>query len=157
MAAGYLRGMMEHEFPAGLGRDFAGTVDAVGDGVTAFAPGDDVFGVVLTQPAAGRWSGRVSGDSRGPQRGPDPGRSSTTRPRACSASPAPPPRVCLDTIAPGAGETVLISGATGRRRRRSATQLAVARGATVIATAKPGPETEYVTAQGRAPRGRLQR
>src|SRR4029453_11293031 len=50
IAAGYLRGLMEQRAPAGLGRDFAGTVDAVGDGVTAFAPGDDVFGVVLTQP-----------------------------------------------------------------------------------------------------------
>src|SRR5215510_14677953 len=50
MAAGYLKGLMEHRFPAVLGRDFAGTVDEVGAGVTAFAPGDDVFGVVLTQP-----------------------------------------------------------------------------------------------------------
>ena len=30
--------------PAVLGMDFAGTVDAVGEGVTDFAPGDDVYG-----------------------------------------------------------------------------------------------------------------
>jgi NADPH:quinone reductase len=32
------------ELPAVLGMDFAGTVAAVGDGVTAFAPGDEVYG-----------------------------------------------------------------------------------------------------------------
>ena len=31
-------------FPAVLGMDFAGTIDAVGDGVTGFAPGDEVYG-----------------------------------------------------------------------------------------------------------------
>lgn len=30
--------------PAVLGMDFAGTIDAVGDGVTGFAPGDEVYG-----------------------------------------------------------------------------------------------------------------
>ncbi|ADJ15183.1 zinc-binding dehydrogenase [Halalkalicoccus jeotgali] len=33
------------EFPAVLGCDVAGTVDAVGDGVTAFEPGDEVYGM----------------------------------------------------------------------------------------------------------------
>src|SRR6266480_6472362 len=50
LAAGYLKDLMEHRFPVVLGRDFAGIVDEVGVNVTAFAPGDDVFGMVLTQP-----------------------------------------------------------------------------------------------------------
>jgi NADPH2:quinone reductase len=50
LALGFFRGIMEHQFPVTLGRDFAGTIDQIGEGVTAFAPGDDVFGVVLTQP-----------------------------------------------------------------------------------------------------------
>src|SRR5882757_881533 len=32
--------------PAVLGMDMAGTVEEVGEGVTAFAPGDDVYGMV---------------------------------------------------------------------------------------------------------------
>ncbi|SBT06611.1 Zinc-containing oxidoreductase [Candidatus Propionivibrio aalborgensis] len=32
------------DLPAVLGMDFAGTVDAVGEGVTGFAPGDEVYG-----------------------------------------------------------------------------------------------------------------
>jgi NADPH:quinone reductase-like Zn-dependent oxidoreductase len=47
VASGRLKGMMEHRFPVVLGKDFAGTVDAVGEGVTGYAPGDRVFGVVI--------------------------------------------------------------------------------------------------------------
>ncbi|EGV19968.1 zinc-dependent alcohol dehydrogenase family protein [Thiocapsa marina] len=32
------------ELPAVLGMDFAGTIEAVGEGVTGFAPGDEIFG-----------------------------------------------------------------------------------------------------------------
>lgn len=46
VAAGYLKGMMEHRFPVVIGKDFAGTVEALSDGVTAFAVGDRVFGVL---------------------------------------------------------------------------------------------------------------
>src|SRR5215831_17575550 len=52
IAQGWVRGLMEHAFPVVLGRDFAGTVDAIGEDVTDVSLGDDVFGVVLTQPLA---------------------------------------------------------------------------------------------------------
>lgn len=43
LRAGYLAGYFQPAFPLTLGTDVAGVVDAVGPGVTAFAPGDSVY------------------------------------------------------------------------------------------------------------------
>jgi len=43
---GYLKDRMEHRFPLVPGMDGAGTVDAVGSGVSAWSLGDEVFGSV---------------------------------------------------------------------------------------------------------------
>src|SRR3954452_10755555 len=48
IAAGMLRQMgVEYEFPAILGRDYAGVVEQVGAEVTRYAVGDEVFGFLL--------------------------------------------------------------------------------------------------------------
>lgn len=43
---GQLKDMMEHRFPFVPGTDASGTVEAVGEGVTTWSVGDDVFGSV---------------------------------------------------------------------------------------------------------------
>ena len=43
---GWFKDYMEHRLPLTPGTDYAGTVEAVGPGVTDFAPGDEVFGDV---------------------------------------------------------------------------------------------------------------
>src|SRR5262245_1689929 len=42
---GYMRGRIDFALPHVLGRDCAGVIAKVGSAVTAFAPGDDVYGV----------------------------------------------------------------------------------------------------------------
>jgi D-arabinose 1-dehydrogenase-like Zn-dependent alcohol dehydrogenase len=46
VAAGHTKAYMEHRYPLVLGKDFAGTVDAVGPDTAGFAVGDRVFGTV---------------------------------------------------------------------------------------------------------------
>jgi NADPH:quinone reductase len=49
IAAGMMSGMVEHEFPVVLGRDYAGVVEQAGSDVTRYAEGEEVYGFV---PAA---------------------------------------------------------------------------------------------------------
>jgi NADPH:quinone reductase-like Zn-dependent oxidoreductase len=146
VAAGYVVGMMEHRFPVVLGKDFAGTVEAVGEGVTRFAVGDTVFGVV-TKPylGDGGFSEYVTipeavGIAKLPQ-GVDVTAAGAVGLAGTAAVDA------LDAAGPQAGETVLVSGATGGVGA-IAIQYAAAAGATVIATAKPGEEADFVRGLG---------
>ena len=45
VATGMARGMMEHHYPVVVGKDHSGIVDSLGEGVTAWAVGDEVAGV----------------------------------------------------------------------------------------------------------------
>jgi NADPH:quinone reductase len=148
VAGGYIKGFMEHDFPVILGRDFAGPVDQVGDGVTGIEVGDEVFGVVLTQPLhAGGFAEYVTVPAD---------HSFTARPPGLDGATAGVIGLagsaafgCIDAVAPGAGDTVLVSGATGGVGA-FAIQLAVRAGATVIATASSEREREHVRALGAA-------
>jgi NADPH:quinone reductase-like Zn-dependent oxidoreductase len=148
VAAGRVKGMMEHRFPVVLGKDFAGTVEAVGAGVAGFAPGERVFGVV-TKPYLGDGSfGELVtvpvavGLARLPdgidfQTGGALGLAGTTA------------RLALDAAELAAGQTVLIAGATGGVGT-IAVQLAAQAGARVIATAHGDEERRLVTGLGAA-------
>jgi len=110
--------------PTGLGFDASGVVDELGEGVSGVSVGDDVLGLgsgtqaehaVLTawtaKPASLDWA--VAGAA---------GVAAETAIRS------------LDLLGIGAGSTVLIDGASGGVGA-VAVQIAVARGATVVATA----------------------
>ena len=148
MAHGYFAQIMEHRFPATLGRDFAGTVDEVGEGVTAFATGDHVFGVVLTQPlhAGGFAEYLVVPKDHNIAVLPDGLDHATAGALGLAGAAAV---ACLEAVRPAAGELVLVSGATGGVGA-VLSQLAATTGATVIATARPGAEEEFVRAHGAA-------
>ncbi|GAA2296663.1 NADP-dependent oxidoreductase [Nonomuraea roseoviolacea subsp. roseoviolacea] len=145
---GYLKGVYEYEFPVVLGKDFAGTVAAVGPDVSGLTPGDDVFGVVM-RPTLGQGGFAeyvVVSEGYGVARIPD-GLGHTRAGVLGLAGTAA--LNAVDAVAPAPGETVLISGATGGVGA-FAVQLAAARGARVIATARPGAEAAFVTGLGAA-------
>ncbi|GIF99990.1 NADP-dependent oxidoreductase [Catellatospora citrea] len=143
--SGYLAALIEHRFPVVLGRDFAGAVDQLGDGVDGFAVGDAVFGVVLTFPLhAGGFGEYVVVPAASLARVPD-GLDLTTAGALGLAGAAA--ATVVDAIAPQPGEIVLIAGATGGVGS-IAVQLAAARGAVVLATAEPGAGTQLVRRLG---------
>jgi len=146
VAAGYLAGMMEHRYPVVLGKDFAGTVAAVGAGVTRFAAGDRVFGVVTKAFLGDGGFGEyvVVGDQLGTAVIPDGLDTATAGVLGLAGSAAVD---ALDAVTPQAGETVLVSGATGGVGA-IAIQYAAAAGARVIATARPGDEADLVRSLG---------
>jgi NADPH2:quinone reductase len=146
VANGYLQGLMQHRFPVVLGKDFSGIVDAVGAGVTDYAEGDRVFGVV-TKPFLGDGSfgeyvtvPTAVGLAKLPE--------NVDFPQAAALGLAG--TAAMDSIqAAGlaAGSTVLIAGATGGVGNQ-AVQLAAAAGARVIATAHTEEQRAHVTALG---------
>lgn len=126
------RGLFAGTLPRGVGIDVSGTVDAVGPGVMDVAIGDRVFG-------AADWAGQESAGAAGqavmkywahvPQ-----GLDMTL----AAAMPMALETACrsLDQLQVKAGQTVMIHGA-GSTIGFAAVQMALQRGATVVATAGP--------------------
>jgi NADPH:quinone reductase-like Zn-dependent oxidoreductase len=135
-------GEFPRPLPTILGVEVAGTVDAIGEGVTEFAIGDEVFGgaetgsyaeyalakAIVVKPAGLAWDAAVS------------------LPVAAGTS-----HRVLDLLGLASGETILIHGAAGAVGTL-AVQLAVARGATVIGTASAA-NHEYLRTLGAIPTG----
>ena len=147
VASGRLQGMLDYDFPVVLGKDFAGTVEAVGSGVTDFAAGDRVFGVVSDpSPLSSRSFAEYLAVPAGPNltRIPEGVDFAAAGVLGLAGSAA---LQAVDAIAPTAGETILVSGATGGVGAY-ATRLVAARGATVLATVKPGGDAEFVRGLG---------
>ncbi|GAA3442683.1 NADP-dependent oxidoreductase [Planomonospora venezuelensis] len=135
VAGGALRDKVPHAFPFTMGSDAAGTVERVGPGVTAFHPGDRVFGQFLRLPAGlGAFAEYALAEQSGKvARIPDslPYTLAAALPTAGTAA-----YQAVEAAGPEPGQTVLINGATGGVGQ-SAVQFAAARGARVLATATP--------------------
>jgi NADPH:quinone reductase-like Zn-dependent oxidoreductase len=145
LAGGYFKGLLEHQFPIVLGRDFAGTVEQVGPGVTDFSPGDAVFGVVTIQPLkTGGFAEYVSLPQENLAHVPAGLDLATAGVVGLAGAAAV---ASVTAVAPAAGETVLISGATGGVGA-FAIQLVSALGATVIATTSNATEADHVRSLG---------
>ncbi|MCW2803166.1 MAG: hypothetical protein QOF52_1813 [Propionibacteriaceae bacterium] len=136
---GLMRGQGPDTFPAFLGFDAAGVVNEVGQGVTGFEVGDEVFGLghpthaeyavlksFVNKPAEVSWSEAAAAGVAG-----------ETSVRA------------LNLLGVTRGTTVVIDGAAGGVGA-VAVQVAVARGATVIATASER-NHEYLASLGATP------
>jgi NADPH:quinone reductase-like Zn-dependent oxidoreductase len=142
-AAGYLQGVMEHQFPLVVGKDFAGTVTELGAGVSGFAVGEQVFGVVM-KPFLGTGTlGEYVAAPVAVGLARIPAGLGVAEAGALGLA-GTAALAAIEAVGPGAGETVLISGATGGVGA-IAVQYALARGARVIATARPGAEADFVT------------
>jgi NADPH:quinone reductase-like Zn-dependent oxidoreductase len=149
VAAGYVFDMLPHEFPVVLGRDLVGTVTAVGDGVEDLTVGDLVAGVIPGMdlgPATGSFTEHVALPATAVARVPE---GVTAEQAAVIGLAGIAASDALDALDVQPGQTVLVSGATGGVGS-IATQLAVVAGATVIGTARPGAEEDYVRGLGAA-------
>ncbi|MEA2522524.1 MAG: NADPH:quinone reductase [Actinomycetota bacterium] len=147
VATGAAKEYMAYRFPAGVGMDLVGTVEALGDGVDAFAAGDRVFGMLTLK-------GEIHDGTF----------AELATPAVAAIAPAPQALSDIDAgslcvaggtamsaveaVEPRAGKTVLVVGATGGVGT-FAIQLATLRGAHVIASVRPGDEG-FVTDLGAA-------
>jgi NADPH2:quinone reductase len=141
IAAGVLAGMgVEHEYPVILGRDYAGVVEHVGDDVSDYAAGDEVFGFLLhANPTVhdGSWAELITvSDDTSIARRP-------TNVDVATAGAAPLAAItaltAIDALNLSEDDTVLIVGATGGVGSL-AIQLAAQAGATIVAPALPEDE-----------------
>jgi NADPH:quinone reductase-like Zn-dependent oxidoreductase len=128
IASGAQRERVEYRFPVVLGRDAAGAVDALGEGVDGLAPGDEVLGygdgtiaeyaLLSAEAVVARPAALAPGEA-------------AALPLAGSAALAAVERAGVQD-----GERVLVAAAGGGVGS-FAVQLAAARGAVVIAAGEP--------------------
>ena len=146
IAAGMLIGMVEHEFPVVLGRDYAGVVEQAGSDVTRYAAGDEVYGFLTAAGPivhAGTWAELIAVPEDA---------SIARKPgvdlAAAGAAPlaAVTAMTAIDALGLSEGASMLLIGATGGVGCFAA-QFAADAGATVIAPALAEDE-EYLRALG---------
>jgi len=135
IAAGMMAQMIPHEYPLTLGRDAAGVVEAVGDGVDHVSAGDEVLGHVLLAPPVKVGTLAEYAVLPAATVVPKPAQLSFEAAAALPLSGATAVAL-VDAIAPQPGQTVLVVGASGGVGSY-VVQLLATRGATVVATGRP--------------------
>ncbi|MGR7023574.1 alpha/beta hydrolase fold domain-containing protein [Geodermatophilus sp. URMC 62] len=135
LASGMMAGMMPHEYPLVLGRDAAGVVEGVGDGVSDLAVGDEVFGHVLLVPpikmgTLAEYAVLPAASVAKKPAGLDDVTAAALPLAGAAAAQS------VDAVQPQSGQTVLVNGADGGVGSY-AVQLLAARGVTVVATGTP--------------------
>jgi NADPH:quinone reductase-like Zn-dependent oxidoreductase len=128
--------MMEHRYPVIVGKDYAGVVEALGEGVERFAVADEVTGIAPPEQHLGR--GAYAEFIVVPAVGfIEPKPSTLSFEQAASVGLAAlTALVAVDAAEASKGRVVLVVGATGGVGAY-AVQIASALGATVIATSLP--------------------
>ncbi len=133
---GYLRGAYPHHLPIVPGWDVAGVVEAVGPAVrTGLRPGDEVYGYVRRDDVCWGTAAELV---------PAPERTVTRKPASLSMTEAAAVPLAgltayqcvVEVLDVQPGERVLVHAAAGGVGR-FAVQIALARGATVVGTARP--------------------
>lgn len=148
VAAGYVWDMLPHEFPVVLGRDFAGVVASLGADVTGTQAGDRVAGVIggVGLGPAGTMAELFTASAA--SLAPVPANVTSVQAAAVGLA-AVTALDAVTTLDVSADDVVLIAGATGGVGA-FAVQLSAARGARVIATARPGEPSDFVRRLGAA-------
>jgi NADPH:quinone reductase len=148
VAAGMLAQMgVEYEYPVTLGRDYAGVVEQVGDDVSGFKAGDQVFGFLLhANPTArdGAWAELITVTEQASIAPVPDGVDLATAGAAPLAGITA--LTAIDALELEQGDVLLVAGATGGVGSL-AVQLAAEAGATVIAPALAQDE-EYLRGLG---------
>jgi NADPH:quinone reductase-like Zn-dependent oxidoreductase len=144
--SGFFRQIQEYRFPAVFGRDVAGVVEQVGPGVTRFAPGDRVYGYVKRDYIGDGTFAEYVVVPEPIGLGPIPTASSLAQAGALGQSGVTALE-CVDAVPSGSGHVVLVNGATGGVGTY-AVQIAAARGAEVVATARTAEQADLVRRLG---------
>jgi NADPH:quinone reductase-like Zn-dependent oxidoreductase len=126
---GKFKAMAGRVFPKGIGYDFAGIVEALGEGVSGFAPGEPVFGML------NGWTAGTAADyvlAQPDATAPKPAALDFAAAAALPLAAQTALQALRDLAGVGAGSTVLIHGASGGVGTL-AVQIAKALGARVTA------------------------
>ena len=147
VAGGFMKDYLPYEFPAVIGNDVAGTIEALGEGVDGFSVGDRVFGTMGSKPAIhdGAFAELANPQAAAIAIAPDGLSDQDAGSLGVAGTTA---MSAVEAVAPGEGAQVLVVGATGGVGT-FAIQLAALRDAHVIASVRPGDE-DFVTDLGAA-------